>query len=97
MPTGIYDKYQVYQTRSGKPLESGTYFVLKQGDVLAVAALRSYANNCLMMVETHRAMVGSGTGGFLSAVEVEHLERLAVDAMYYADQWEQRNKTKLPD
>lgn len=97
MQTGIYDKYQVIRMTDGEALPSGTFFILKQGDVLATAALRSYAGNCLMLLETHRAMMKSGQGGFLSVVEQEHLKRLASDAMWTADEWEGHNQAKLPD
>lgn len=100
--TGINpQKYGVTRLNARKGesavLDEGTFFVLKQGDVLAVAALRSYANNALMLLESHRMMVKNGTGGFLSAHEQAHLEHLAHDAMFYADEWESRNNSKLPD
>ena len=95
--TGIdQSKYMVKRVKDGEVLAPGSTFVLKAGDVLAVAALRSYAGNCLMLLESHRMMVKDGNG-FLSAMEQEHLERLAEDAMFYADEWESMNHNKLPD
>lgn len=88
------DKYHVHHAQADRPadlLEPGGYFVLRRGDILATATLRSYASNALTMLELESVGVALFTNE-----QREHLLELADYATELATEWEQA-KHKLPD
>jgi hypothetical protein len=62
----------------------GSFFPLIQGDALAVMTLRSYANNCLQVLEFG---INPVSGDPLSPLQQQHLEQLGQDALALADKW----------
>lgn len=91
----LNDKYVAFRTGDrghlDQSLEPGTYFMLKQGDILAVSTLRSYVNNALTMIELDRM-------GYIHLLEEQrrHLLELADYAAQLSSKWEQAD-SKLPD
>lgn len=99
------DKYKVIRPEEdygthGRPEEvipSNEVFVLRRGDVLATAALRSYVQNALLMLDVDEDMRRDGRIGILDAHEHDHLRALADDISSLATDWEEYNHGKLPD
>lgn len=98
--TGINpDKYKL-TSRKGpdiSPTErlhpSGTFFPLIKGDALAVMTLRSYANNCLQILDWD---IDPVTKEPLTRAQRNHLEQLGQDAMDLAEKWA-NDPNHLPD
>jgi hypothetical protein len=71
----------------------GSFFPLIRGDALAVMTLRSYANNCLSVIEWGMNPI---TGDPLLPHQVAHLRELCEDSMQLADAWA-KEEPHLPD
>jgi hypothetical protein len=74
-------------------LDKGEFFVLRSGDVLASAALQSYVDNVLMLLDIDRL----SHKNILSDGERDHLVGLADGVRQMLDDWEQANSMKFPD
>ena len=72
-------------------LDPDTYFVIRKGDILGFATLRSYVDNSLTLAELAKARKLA-----ISEEQVQHLENLADMAAGMADKW-QSSRHKIPD
>lgn len=84
-------KYRVTDDR-GRSLEEGEFFVLRRGDALAIATLRSYVANALTILDLERVAAIA-----LSDSTRNHLSALADDVSDMAAHWETDGDLKLPD
>jgi hypothetical protein len=91
------DKYTLTRSqdtaRRPRDYPSGSFFPLIEGDALAVMTLRSYANNCLQVIEFG---VNPVTGVPLLPEQEAHLRQLGQDALVMADRWG-KEQLHLPD
>jgi len=83
--------------RAEQVLDWDEVFVLKRGDVLATAALRSYVQNVLLMLDVDEDMKQDGRIGILDQQECDRLQALADDITSLSETWEEHNHGKLPD
>lgn len=83
-------RYTVTTASDGKDLDPDDYFLLRRSDLLAVATLRSYAQNALQMLEIDELHP------FLSEPQRSHLLQLADDVSLLASDWGKSTK-KVPD
>lgn len=92
------DKYRLVRPRGdgGTPrmFPADSFFVLLQQDALGVMTLRSYASNCLQILDWGRDPV---TGNALTSDQQKHLTALADDVSARADKWAEENELHLPD
>ena len=92
-------KYVVYPAgnRGGRlhreqPLEQGTYFVIRDTDIIGLDALYSY----LSSVQTVLAMDNRPGRAFLKSEEREELERLEDYLTNLSTEWARSGKGRLP-
>lgn len=95
---GINDsKYRLVRPRddgnSPRIYPAESFFALLQQDALGVMTLRSYASNCLQILDWGRDPV---TGAPLTTDQRQHLTALADDVSTRADKWAEQN-LHLPD
>lgn len=87
------NKY-VVKKKDGTPLESGTYFVIRDTDLLGVATLRSYQSNIGIAIDMHNL----GGGVMITQEQENYLGDLAGGVDDLARQWENKNGSRsLPD
>lgn len=84
-------KYKVTDSK-GQSLEPDEFFVLRRGDALSIATLRSYAANALMILEIESVGLMK-----LDHETRSHLLALADDVSDLAAKWEHDESPKLPD
>ena len=84
-------KYQVTDDR-GRTLDENEFFLLRRGDALATATLRSYAANAMTLLD----LADIGIIGLPESTR-RHLVALADDVSDLAVKWENDGDLKLPD
>ena len=90
-------KYNVYKhepvTEIGTKLVEGSFFVLREGDPLALMTLRSYVSNALQVLDWN---IDPTTGRELTRQQRDYLEEIADGAADLAVSWSKK-PSKLPD
>lgn len=84
-------KFEV-RNEKGELLSPENYFVLRRGDILAIATLRSYAANAMTLLDLKDLKMIP-----MTEVQYDHLLQLADGVSDLARQWEDDADLKLPD
>jgi len=86
-------KYSVYGRGKGVKLSEGSFFVLREGDLLGAMTLRSYVSNALQILDWN---IDPTTGRELTRQQRDYLEEIADGAADLAVGWSNK-PSKIPD